>query len=101
MVGSVEQSDDFFLCRGCPQRADETIVAQRTRHVLQGAQMIAGSILRRNEQDEHMNRLSVEAIEGDTLGREGHGADESLDTVVLGMGDGNAPTDAGRAEKLA
>src|SRR5579875_249994 len=63
--------------------------------------MIAGAVLRRYEQDEDMNRLSIEAVEGDVFVREGDGADKAFDAVVLGVRNGHASADAGRAEKLA
>src|SRR6516162_3127330 len=101
MVGPVEQGGDLFPRLGRPQGADEAVVPERTGHVLQGAQMIARPVLRRDEQHEHVDGFAVEAVEGDALARNGYGADEALDAVVLGVRDGDAPADAGRAEELA
>ena len=62
--------------------------------------MIAGPILRRNEQDEHVHRLAVEALEGNAVDRNGDGADEFVDAGVFGVRDGDAATDAGATEQL-
>src|SRR5579872_4365523 len=101
IVGRVEQSQDALARSGVAQLVDEVVVAQAARHVLQGAEVVAGPVLRRDEQDEHEHRLAVEAVEGDAGGRDGDGADELLDAGVLGVRDGDAAADAGRAEQFA
>src|SRR5579885_843115 len=63
--------------------------------------MIAGAILRRNEQDEDMDRLPIEAVESDALVGDSDGADEPFDAVVLGVGNGDASSNASRTEELA
>src|SRR5271157_5621449 len=63
--------------------------------------MEPGLVLRGNEQDEHVNRLAVEAVKANAWPRQGHGADQSIDTGVLGMRDGDSAADAGGAEQLS
>src|SRR5262249_41118717 len=74
---------------------------QAPRNIFQGAEVIAGPVLRRDEQDEHMDRLSIETVEGHPGAGQGDGADQPLDAGVLGMRGGDASADAGGAEQFA
>ena len=65
------------------------------------AQMIARAVGGRNQQEEQMHDLAVEAGEIDPQGADGHRADQAVDAGVLGMGDGDAAADAGAAQFLA
>src|SRR6476619_6113743 len=98
---TLEQSPDRLARAGRPQRPHETVVAQGPRYVLQRSEMIAGPILRRDEQHEHIDRLAVQRVEGDAAIGDRDSADEPVDAGVLGMRNGDAAADAGRAERLA
>ena len=63
--------------------------------------MVAGAVLRRDQEHEDVHRLGVDRLERYAVGGDGHGADQAVDAVVLGVGDGDAAADAGRAELLA
>ena len=63
--------------------------------------MVAGPVLGRDKQHEDLDGFAVQALEADAVVRDGDGADEPLDAGVLGVRDGDAAADAGRAEQLA
>src|SRR5579875_1196355 len=63
--------------------------------------MIARAVLRRDEQDEDIDRLPIQAVESDALVGDSDSANQAIDAVVLGMGNGDASANAGGAEELA
>src|SRR5207249_2408633 len=87
VASSFEESRDGLAAAGRPQGLDKAVVAQGARHVLQGAEVVAGAVLRRDEQDEHVHRLAVEAVEADAAGGDGDRAEQLLDAAVLGVRD--------------
>src|SRR5438552_3141224 len=62
-VGAIDQVPDFVTGPGRPQRADKTVIPQAARDILQRPQVVARTILRRDEQHEHVYRFAVQAIE--------------------------------------
>src|SRR5262249_45274446 len=97
----VKQVPDSVARRRVLQGADKRIVAQTARYIFQRPQVIAGPILRRDQHDEDVHRLAVQALQGDTRVRHADRADEAVDARVFGVRNGDAPADAGRAELLA
>src|SRR5262249_49096139 len=101
MVELAQEVPDSVATGGFAERADEAVVAEAARDVFQGAQMIPGAVLRRNEHDEQVDRFAVEAIERDAAAADGDGAHQAIDAGMLGVRDGDAAADAGRAQQLA
>src|SRR5262245_6739933 len=97
----IDQVPDDLAGGGLAEGPDEAVVPQAAGDVFQGPQVVAGTVLGRDEQDEHVDRLAVEAVEAHPRARQGHGADEAVHAAVLGVGDGHAAADAGGAEQLA
>ncbi len=83
------------------RKLTNSLVLQVPRDVLQGPEVVAGLVRRRDQQEEDVDRLAVERREVDALARERDGADEPVDGRVPGVRDGDALADAGRAELLA
>src|SRR5262249_32319338 len=65
VVHPFQQRPDRLAVGGLAQGADEAIVAQTAGDVFQGAEMVARPILRRNQQDKHVDGLAIEAIKVD------------------------------------
>ncbi len=63
--------------------------------------MVSGSVERRNQQDEEMHPLAVQAVEVDPLSRPADVSHDAAHGLVLGMGDRDSVADYGRAELLA
>ena len=101
MILFAEQRPDLFTRLGLAERTHKGIVTKHAGHIFQGAQMIPGPILRRHQQDEHVHRFTVEAIETNARPRQGHRAYKALDTLVFGMGYGHTAPNSGRAQKFA
>src|SRR5436190_11631572 len=89
VLAVVEQTPDGFTRRRLAQRADEAVVTQAAGDVLQGAQVVAGAVLRRDQQHEHVDGLAVEAVEGDAPARDADGADQAVHGGVLAVRDGH------------
>ena len=65
VVGLVQQLLDVFRRLGLLEEAAEGVVAELPRDVLQRPQVVAGPVGRRNQQEEQVDRLAVEAGEID------------------------------------
>src|SRR5437870_1615217 len=83
------------------QGGDEILVLQAARHAFEGTQVFAGPFLWRDEHDQDVYRLVVDAVIGDARLGQGDGADQPIDAGVFGMRDGDALADAGRTEHFA
>src|SRR5256885_463781 len=83
MIGLLEQRPDSVARHGFLQGVDEAVIAQAAGDVFQGTQVVARPVLRRDQQDKHVDRLAVEAVEGDAAFRQGHRADEAFNAVVF------------------
>jgi hypothetical protein len=94
----LQKRPDFFPRGGGPERAHKTIVPQFAGDIFQGTQMIAGTILRRNEEDKDMNRFSIQTIEADASFGNGDVAHKAFNACVLGVGNGDTATDSGRSQ---
>ena len=79
----------------------ERVVAELPRDVLQAPAVVAGPVGRRNQQEEQVDGLAVEAGEIDARGADRHRAHQAIDAGVLGVRDGHAAADAGAAQFLA
>ena len=62
--------------------------------------MVAWAIGGRNQQKKQLYRIAIEALKVDALLADGHRTDQPIDARMLGMGDGNTPTNPGAAKIL-
>src|SRR5262245_34566378 len=97
----LEQLPDVLRRLTLLEEAAKRIVAQLSRNVFQRPQVVAGSIWRRNQQEQEVNLLAVEAVEVYPLLADRHGADELVDGRMLRMGHRDSTPDARAAEFLA
>src|SRR5262249_38351622 len=74
----VDQLPDGLARAGLAQLADEAVVAHGPHDGLQGAQVVAGAVLRGDEQDNHVDRLAVDGIERDAPRRDANGPDQPV-----------------------
>ena len=63
--------------------------------------MIAGTVLRGNQQHEHVDRFTIEAVERHPSPRNGHGANEAIGRGMFAVRNGDRSTDAGGAQLFA
>src|SRR5262249_21340804 len=101
MIRFVEQLPDVVARSRMAQRAHKAVVPKAARHIFQGAQMIAGPVLWRDQQHDHMHWLAVETVEWYAASRNGHRADQALDRIMLAMRDCHRSANPGRAQELA
>src|SRR4051812_10103874 len=73
VVGAFQQRPHLLAGLGLAEGLDEAVVAEAAGDVLQGPEVVAGAILGRDQQDEDVDRLAVEAVELDPGGGEGNG----------------------------
>ena len=100
VVGFFQQLLNVGRRFGLFQESAKGVVAQLSRDILQRAKVIARAIGRRYKQEQQMDLLAVEAIEIDTDIADGNGADQFLDTRVLGVRNGDAAANAGAANDI-
>src|SRR5579864_6014014 len=80
---------------------DKFIVPHAPHYVFQSAQMVAGAVLRGNQQHQYMHRLPVDAFKSYSRSGQGNRADELVHAAMLGMGNGDRTADAGGPELFA
>ena len=101
LSASSKQLLDVLGALGLLEEPAERVVAELPRDVLQGPEVIARPIGRRNQQEKQLDLLAVEAGEIDPLAADGHRAHQPVDAGMLGVRHGHAAADAGAAQFLA
>ena len=91
-VGFVEQGKNVLARLRLLQEAKELVVLELMRYVFKGAEVIAGKVGRRDEKEEEVDVLTIEAFEVDALARTNrNGPDESICARMLRVRNGGQP----------
>src|SRR5271166_2337489 len=100
LVGFFEYVDDILPRVRLTQETHEALVLQVSRDILQSSEMISRLVLRRNQQEEDVDRFAVKGRETDAPSGQGDCADQARERGVAGMGDGDSHPDPRRAQFL-
>jgi hypothetical protein len=100
-IGFFQQVLDFNRFFGSFEQFAESLISQLTRDALEGTEVVAGPVGRRDKQKEQLHRITVETLEANSLGAHGNRAHEAINTGVFCVGHSHAPTDAGAAKILS
>src|SRR5262245_2166266 len=76
-----------------PKLLNERVVSQRAYDVLERPEVIGRLVLGRNEQEKHVNRFTVEAVERNPGRRQSDRSYQLTDRRVAGMGNGDPAAD--------
>src|SRR5262245_40483185 len=98
---TLQQRPDLILRFGLTQLLHELFVPHAANDVLQRPQVVAGPVLGRDEQDQHMHGLTVDAVERNPRLRQRDRSNQLVHARVLRVGDGDVAADARRAQLLA
>ena len=65
VIGFIQEQGDVFGRFGLFEKAAKRVVAELPRDVFQGAEVVAGTVGRGNQEEEQVDRLAVETGEVD------------------------------------
>ena len=87
--------------RACAHAVEGAGLAQDAGDAGQRLEVVGAGALRREQQEEQVDRLAVEGLEVDRLVEAREQAEQAVELRQLAVRDGDAVADAGRAEALA
>src|SRR4051794_24829084 len=96
-----EQGEDRVARAGAAKLGGEAAVAKRAARAGQRLEMVGARIGRRQDEEDEVDRKSVDRLEVDRRRQPREEADDPVEPLELGVGNRSAGAEAGRAGLLA